>query len=71
VFEVGASVKEVRPVKVYEVGLGTRTGKEEVVVRRLRGLAEDAIGATEQARSKMELGECLLYAKPLFELDWE
>jgi len=64
-------MKEVMRVKVYEVGIGNKTGTEEVVIRRLRGLADNAIAATEQARSHMQIGECLLWAKPLFTLDWE
>jgi hypothetical protein len=57
-------------VKIYEVGIGKSPGPAGGVVRQVRGLATSPEEAVERARFLIALGECLVYVKPLYELDW-
>jgi hypothetical protein len=64
------NVKGVISVKVYEVGLMSKEGPDTMLIRRVRGLAENALEASEGARNIKRNVEELTYVKPLFELDW-
>lgn len=64
-------VSEVNAVKVYEVAIGKRVGATEVVVRQVRGLAPSESAALEQGRPFVDLGQCILSVKGLYELDWD
>jgi hypothetical protein len=57
-------------MKVYEVGIGQKDEVDVLKTRRVHGPARNALEAAEQAKALMAREELLLYAKPLYELDW-
>lgn len=57
-------------MKVYEVVVGHTEDTGKVVVRRIRGMAENAIEATEKVRPMMSRDERMHSARPLFSLEF-
>jgi len=57
-------------VKVYEVAVGHIEEGGKMAIRKIRGMARDAIEASERVKSLMASDERLVASKPLFSLEF-